>query len=414
MTALLHVARGLVFGVAAFLAGCQIDHVQPVRPRFGGSGEIQSTSAAHAWLEINAGAFENNVRTMKALIADKVQLCAVLKADAYGHGIALLAPSLVKLGVPYVGITSNAEAETLRQRGFKGKIMRLRAATLGEIGAAARFDVEELIGNRALAEALSKMPRSGSRRIRFHLALNSAGMSRDGLEFRTPEGRRDALAILTLPSLQMVGIMTHFPVEDAREVRRDLARFNADVAWVIREGHVNRAKILVHAANSFATLKVPESRLDLVRVGGALYGDTIPERTEYQRVMAFKSRVAAVNRYPAGNTVSYDRTFTLKRNSLIANLPVGYADGYRRIFSSKGHVLIRGHRFPIVGRVTMNTILVDVTSDPKIQAGDEAVLFGRQGGAVITQDEIEKSAGTILADLYTVWGNSSPRILVRP
>ncbi len=414
MTALPYVARGLVFGVAALLAGCQIDRVQPVRPGLDGAREIRSTSTAHSWLEIDAGAFENNVRTMKAIIGDKVQLCAVLKADAYGHGIALLAPSLVKLGVPYTGITSNAEAETLRKRGFKGKIMRLRAATLGEIEAAVRFDVEELIGNRVLAEALSQKPRSGFHRIRFHLALNSAGMSRDGVELRTPEGRRDALAILALPGLQLAGIMTHFPVEDAHEVRKDLALFNADVAWVIREGHVDRSKILVHAANSFATLKVPESRLDLVRVGGALYGDTIPERTEYQRVMSFKSRVAAVNRYPAGSSVSYDRTFTLKRDSLIANLPVGYADGYRRIFSSKGHVLIRGHRFPIVGRVTMNTILVDVTADPKVQAGDEAVLFGRQGSAVITQDELEKSAGTILADLYTIWGNSNPRILVRP
>lgn len=414
MTTLLQAARGLLLVAVALLAGCQADRVQSVRPGFGGSGEIRSTSAAHAWLEIDAGAFENNVRTLKTLIGDKVQLCAVLKADAYGHGIALLAPSLVKLGVPYAGITSNAEAATLRAHGFKGKIMRLRAATLGEIEAAARFDVEELIGNRALAEALAKRPRMGSRRIRFHLALNSAGMSRDGLDFRMPEGRKDALAILSLPGLQLAGIMTHFPVEDASDVRKSLATFNSDVAWIIREGRVDRSKILVHAANSFATLKVPESRLDLVRVGGALYGDTIPERTEYQRVLAFKTRVAAVNRYRAGSTVSYDRTFTLKRDSLIANLPVGYADGYRRIFSSKGHVLIRGHRFPIVGRVTMNTILVDVTADPNIQTGDEAVLFGRQGSAVITQDELEESARTILADLYTIWGNSNPRMLVRP
>lgn len=105
--------------------------------------------------------------------------------------------------------------------------------------------------------------------------------------------------------------------------------------------------------------------------------------------------------------MSYDRTFTLQRDSLLANLPVGYSDGYRRIFSNQGHVLIRGRRCPIVGRVTMNTIMVDVTDVPGVTAGDEAVLFGRQGEAAITQAELEKSAGTILVDLYTVWGSFS-------
>jgi alanine racemase len=280
--------------------------------------------------------------------------------------------------------------------------------------AALPFDIEELVGNRAVAEAMAGLARRHGRRIRYHLALNSAGMSRNGIELATPEGRRDTLALLQLTDLHLVGIMTHFPVEDAAEMRRGLAGFNADVAWVIREGGLNRATLLVHAANSFATLEMPESRLDLVRVGGALYGDTIPERTEYVRVMAFKSRVAAVNHYPAGNTVSYDRTFTLKRDSRLANLPVGYSDGYRRVFSNQGHVLIRGRRCPIVGRVTMNTIMVDVTDIPEVAAGDEAVLFGRQGDAAVTQAELEKSAGTILVDLYTVWGNSNPKILVRP
>jgi len=403
---------GLV--VATLLAGCQSDRPSTVARADGPAHAIRANNAANAWLEIDATAFEKNLRTVQVLVGDQVQVCAVLKADAYGHGIALLTPSLVSLGVPYAGITSNSEAGSLRAHGFKGKIMRLRAATLGEVEAALPFDVEELVGNRAVAEAMAGLARSQGRRIRYHLALNSAGMSRNGIELKTPEGRADALALLKLSELHLVGIMTHFPVEDAAEMRKALVVFNADVAWVLREGGLNRSALLVHAANSFATLEVPESRLDLVRVGGALYGDTIPERTEYGRVMAFKSRVAAVNQYPAGNTVSYDRTFTLKRDSRLANLPVGYSDGYRRVFSNQGHVLIRGRRCPIVGRVTMNTIMVDVTDVPEVAAGDEAVLFGRQGDAAITQAELEKSAGTILVDLYTVWGNSNPKILVRP
>ena len=148
----------------------------------------------------------------------------------------------------------------------------------------------------------------------------------------------------------------------------------------------------------------------MVRPGGLLYGDTIPEHTEYQKIMAFKSTVASVNHYRKGTTVGYDRTYTLKRDSYLANLPLGYSDGYRRVFTNKGHVLIRGHKVPVVGKVSMNTTMVDVTDYPDIVAGDEVVLYGKQGNAEISQGEIEDINGALLADLYTVWGNSNPKL----
>ena len=204
--------------------------------------------------------------------------------------------------------------------------------------------------------------------------------------------------------------MIHFPEEDADAIRKDLARFNEDVNWLVKEAGLKRDRITVHAANSFATLAVPEARLDMVRPGGLLYGDTIPEHTEYRKTMSFKTRVASINHYPKGSTVGYDRTFTLQRDSQLANLPLGYSDGYRRVFTNKGHVLIRGHRVPVVGKVSMNTTMIDVTGFPDIQEGDEVVLFGQQAGGEITQAEIEDINGALLADLYTVWGNSNPRI----
>ena len=120
--------------------------------------------------------------------------------------------------------------------------------------------------------------------------------------------------------------------------------------------------------------------------------------------------MSSVNNYLKGSTVGYDRTFTLTRDSRLANLPIGYSDGYRRAFTNKGHVLIRGHRVPVVGKISMNTTMVDVTDFPDIVAGDEVVLYGKQGGAEITQSEIEEISGALLADLYTVWGNSNPRV----
>lgn len=150
----------------------------------------------------------------------------------------------------------------------------------------------------------------------------------------------------------------------------------------------------------------------MVRTGGALFGDTVIERTEYKKVMQFKSHVASVNSYPAGNTVGYDRTYTLARDSKLANITVGYADGYRRVFTNKGIVLINGHRVPVVGKVSMNTLMVDVTDVPSVRPGDEVVLFGKQGAVETSQTEMEEANGALLADLYTVWGSANPKILV--
>lgn len=379
-----------------------------------GNYGAETAAQANAWLEVDTQAFEQNIATLQQLLAGKSQICAVMKADAYGNGIDLLMPSVIKMQVPCVGVASNEEIRVVRAHGYTGRVMRVRSATLDEIRDARRYDVEELFGNPELAAAAAELPDAGKGRLRFHLGLNSAGMDRNGIDLGTEEGKRAALAMVRHPKLQIVGIMTHFPVEEADDVRRGLTRFNSEAAWLIRTARLDRSRLVLHAANSFATLAVPESRLDMVRPGGLLYGDTIPAHTEYRKIMVFKSRVSSVNTYPKGSTVGYDRTFTLTRDSRLANLPLGYSDGYRRVFTNKGHVLIRGHRVPVVGKVSMNTTMVDVTDFPDIAAGDEVVLFGRQGGAEITQGEIEDINGALLADLYTVWGNSNPRIRKAP
>ena len=370
-----------------------------------------TTQNSNAWLEISQPAFEHNLAELKSLVGPGTQICAVLKADAYGHGISLLMPSVIEANIPYVGITSNEEAAAVRTSGYAGKIMRLRAATRSELEAALPYRVEELLGNYELAREASAMATAHDAELCFHLALNSAGMSRNELELKTEAGKADALKLLTLPGLRCVGIMTHFPTEDLEGIRAGLAAFKRESAWLISEGKLDRSKLLLHAANSYATLAAPESHLDLVRPGSALYGDSIPSRTEYQRVMAFKSRVASVNSYPAGNTVAYDRTYTLTRDSRLANIPVGYSDGYRRVFSNKGQVLIRGHRCPVVGRVTMNTVMADVTDFPDAQPSDEVVLFGKQGSEEITAAELEGIAGAALFDMSTVWAQANPKFL---
>ena len=373
----------------------------------------RKAGAFNAWIEIDPEVLAANLRLTEAALTGGARICAILKADAYGAGIDLVMPGLIKAGVTHVGIAGNEEARMVRACGFKGRLMRVRAATVDEVEDAWRYRVEELVGNLAVAREIDAIARKRRRALPVHLALNSAGMGRNGIEMETEQGRRDAVALAQLAGLRIVGMMTHFPTEEPADILQGIAAFKAQTAWLFANTALRRGDVLLHAANSFAIQQVPESHLDMVRPGGMLYGYGGTPKPPFAHVATFKSRVAAVQAFPAGDTVSYDRTFTLKRDSLLANIPVGYADGYRRAYSNKGAMLVRGQRAQVVGNVTMNTTMVDVTDIPGVQAGDEVVLFGRQGDEQITLDEVEKITGVILADQYTVWGTANPKILRR-
>ncbi len=366
--------------------------------------------SANAWLEIDKKAFEHNIKTLQVLLEDKSQICVVMKADAYGHGISNLIPSVIAAGIPCVAIASNEEAKVVRENGYNGRIMRVRNATPIEVSSGIKYEIEELFGDINSAQLASQAAKEQNKILRYHLGLNSGGMSRNGLELSTEEGKAEARKFIKLKNLELVGVMTHFQYEDANLVRKALSKFNEQAEWLINDADLDRSKVLLHTANSFTTLEVPEARLDMVRPRAILYGDN-PNYTGYKRVMTFKTRVASVNNYPAGSKVGYDGTYILKRNSLLANLPLGYSDGYRRIFTNKAYVVINGHRAPVVGRVSMNTTMVDVTDLPNVKAGDEVVLFGEQNHSKVSKSELEGINGALLADLYTIWGNSNPKIL---
>ena len=378
------------------------------------AAKLARVPQANAWLEIDKQAFTDNIRTLQKELDGKSKICAVMKADAYGNSIDLLMPSILETNVECVGITSNAEATIVRQHGYKGRIARLRAATTNEILDALPLNVEELFGNLEQAKSISAQMKSRNHTLKYHLALNAGGMDRNGLEMVTPKGKQQAVELSKLPNLKMVGIMTHYAVEDEKFVRDHLKIFLEQTDWLIKTAKLKREDLTLHTANSFTTLAVPEARLDMVRPGGVLYGDSIPSYTQYKKTMAFKTQVAVVNSYLKGTTVGYDETYTLKRDSRLANLPFGYSDGYRRVFSNKGYVLINGHKVPVVGKVSMNTTMVDVTDFPDIKAGDEVVVYGKQGNEEVKQADVEEYNGALLADLYTVWGNSNQRKLKKP
>lgn len=375
------------------------------------AAQVQPVIVNNSWIEISESALDFNIKKVQALLGDKSSMCAVLKGDAYGHDLSLVTPVMIANNVQCIGVTNNQELKTVRDLGFKGRLMRVRSATEKEMAQATQYQTEELIGNLEMAQRLNAIAKQQNKVIPIHLALNSAGMSRNGLEVSTPTGLNEAKLISQLPQLKIVGIMSHYPEEDEAQIRKDLAKFNKESQQVLNVTGLKREDVTLHVANTYATITVPESWLDMVRVGGIFYGDTVAT-DDYKRVMTLKSNIASVNHYPKGNTVGYDRTFTLKRDSVLANIPVGYADGYRRVFSNTGHALINGQKVPVLGKTSMNTVMVDVTDLKQVRPGDEVVFFGKQGNEEVTAEEVEDISGALFTEMSILWGATNKRVLV--
>lgn len=372
---------------------------------------LVATASDNAWLEIDTAAFENNLRILQEkVVTDGTEICAVLKADAYGHGLALLLPSVMKHNINAICITHNEEAKVARELGFTGRIVRIRSASLQDIELGLPFGLEEMIGTLDGFRTVSQMAQQKNISVKTHLNLNSAGMGRNGLDLDTEVGKQAALEIVALPNVEIVGIMTHFPIEDRPGLEAGLDKFQQQARWLIDNAKLDRNKITLHCANTVATVTLPSSHLDMVRPGSFLYGQQ-PSDSRFsgiKTIMSFKTRVASVHQYKKGDSVGYDKTFTLARDSKLANLPVGYSDGYNREFSNRAQVLIGGKRFPIVGRVSMNTVMVDVTNS-SVRPSDEVVLLGLQGSEEISIAELMANSYSMYGEFFVHVGESNPR-----
>ncbi|MDD9176406.1 alanine racemase [Aliivibrio finisterrensis] len=368
--------------------------------------KIQQTNA---WLEIDTKAFQHNIDTLKQTLSEGTKVCAIMKADAYGNGIEGLMASVIDRNVECIGITSNEEARIVRAKGFEGEIMRVRAATPNEIQSGLEYQIEELIGSSEQANTIAKLAKKNNTIIPVHLALNAGGMGRNGLDLSQLQGKKEALNIAFNGHVNIVGIMTHFPNESVEEIRTKLNLFKQESQWLIDEAQLNRENITLHVANSYTTINLPEAHLDMVRPGGLLYGD-MPSNPEYQRIVRFKTSVASLNYLPKGSTIGYSSTYVLGRDSILANLPLGYSDGYVRSIGNNGYVLINGQKANVVGVTSMNTTMVDVTDIADVQPGDEVVLFGSQNEETIETKEMEAFSSRSMPELYVIWGATNPKV----
>jgi len=362
-----------------------------------------------SWVEIAPDIIANNLIAAREYLAPHTRFCAVLKADAYGHGIDIVLPALMQNGVDFIGITSNNEAGRARACGYTGRIMRLRTAVFEEAAAGLDFGIEELVASVETAHHLSALGRISGRPMPVHLSINAGGMGRDGLELSSTTDQQACLRILQDNGLRIAGLMTHFPsnLPDDLIVSRKL--FQSQVDWVFNQSGLKRDQVIIHAGSSLTLMAGGTQEYDMVRCGAVLYGIVGP-RTQFQEAMALKSRVTSINHCPKGANVGYDHAHQLTRNSRLASVSIGYANGYRRLMANCGNVVIRGVVAPILGKISMNALVVDVTDIPDVRAGDTVVLFGDK----LDPLKVEHQSQTILADLYVDWGRANARQIVGP
>jgi len=354
------------------------------------------------WAEIDLDAIAFNVRAFKRHVGERIEIWAVVKANAYGHGAVPVARAALGAGATRLAVHRAIEGIELRRAGITAPVLVMGYTPPSGAEWIVCYDLTPSLITREFADAVSTEATRAGKVIPLHVKVDT-GMSRYGL---MPEEVVDfARGLAALPGVKLEGLFTHFATADAADqthVRRQLDVF-LDVIRALDDAGLHVP--LRHAANSAATMTLPESHLDAVRVGIAMYGltpsDEWPPVFEIRPALTLKSCVSRVRVIPTGAGISYGRTFVTQRETPVALVPVGYGDGYHRILSNKGSVLIRGQRAPIRGRVCMDQFVVDITGIEGVQQDDEVVLIGRQGEAEIRAEEVARLAGTINYEVTT-------------
>ncbi len=367
-----------------------------------------------AWAEIDLSALSHNVREICRAAAPGAEVMAVVKANAYGHGAVQVAGTALASGATRLAVARSAEGADLRRAGIRAPILVLGYTPAGRIREIVDNHLEQAVYGREYALLVNDQAAGMGVKIPVHIKVDT-GMGRIGVVAGNGSAVREIVEIASQPHLEAVGIFTHFAAADSADksyTERQWEMFVKLLADLRREGLDFPLK---HCANSAALLDFPESRLNLVRAGIMLYGlypsaEVNRNRIALKPVMSFKTTVIQVKEVPRGFPVSYGCTYVTQRPTVIATLPVGYADGYSRLLSSRGEVLVRERRAPVVGRVCMDQCMIDAGDIPGIAPGDEVVLFGRQGDQVLPVEELARWIGTINYEVVCMVGARVPRI----
>jgi len=379
------------------------------------------------WAEINLEAYAHNIRELRRVTRPPARLMAVVKANGYGHGAVEVAREALQNGAQYLGVARINEAIPLREAGLEVPILIFGYSPPGLAPVLMDYELTQTVYSLSTASALSEQATRKGEKINVHLKVDS-GMGRLGFLLVPTNGTsrdiaaqnpvREIEAITRLPGLTVEGIFTHFATADSADksyADLQLDRFMDLLNRLQKEG---LEPPLRHAANSSALIDMPDSHLDMVRPGIATYGlypsDEVNKRiVDLKPVMTLKSKIIHLKKVPPGFNISYGITFQTKNHTTIATVPVGYADGFNRLLSSRGHMLVHGQRVPIVGRVCMDLTMLDVGGVAGVALEDEVVVIGEQGNEAVTADEIASSLDTINYEVVSTITGRVPRVYLR-
>jgi alanine racemase len=365
------------------------------------------------WAEISLPALKHNYLTIRNHLSAPAQLMAVVKANAYGHGAVECTRALEEINADWFGVALVEEGIELRRTGITRPIFCLGGFWRGQAEDVVARDLTAAVYRLDQAEELNARAGALGRVVNFHLKVDT-GMGRLGV--RLDDLAEFARALRQFNHIKLDGVMTHFAAADSAATdytERQIGRYEEAVE--ILRG-LGLAPSWRHLANSAGIHAYPQSHGNLARVGAAMYGltrDSLSPNLEpfdTRPVMSLHSRVVMLKTVPAGTPVGYGCAFTTARESRIATLPIGYADGLRRLHSNNGRVLLRGHFAPIVGRVSMDLTIIDVTDVPGAELGDEVILIGEQNGLRISAEDLAEQIGTISYEIVTGISARVPRV----
>ena len=366
---------------------------------------------ASTWIEINKNAVSQNIKLIKTILKANVMLTTVVKANGYGHGAIEISRIALENGADRLAVAHVEEGIELRKAKINAPILILSAIPFGAIPDAIENTLILTVASLEFAKEISRVAKRKNKTAMVHIKIDS-GMRRYGI----PENESAKLVreITSLPNLNVEGIFTHFASADENDLsftHEQAAKFESIINNLKKDG----IKILlIHASNSAATLQLPQYHYDMVRVGLVIYGvspiSKLPKDISLQPALSLKSRVGLLKQVNMGDTIGYGRTFKAHGKLKSALVLCGYADGLPRFVSNKGFVLINGQRCKILGRVSMDQTIVDITNVESVKIGDEVVLIGKQKQETITVEEFAKWAETIPYEIFTSINQLASRV----
>jgi len=378
---------------------------------------VQILDIYKTWAEIDLDALAHNFMQIRKTIPNNTKIMSVVKADAYGHGHQMVSKKLVQMNTDYFAVATTTEGAQLRREGIETPILILGAASSDEFSVFFEYDLIPTLYDLPFSESLNDYARTKNKKIKAHLKIDT-GMNRIGFSQSSDQTINEIINIYSLDNIEIEGIYTHFASSDKESdayTKMQYERFMKICDELASNGVYIPLK---HCSNSGAVLNYRDLCLDIVRPGIILYGhypnDDIAQSNPLflKNVMSLKSKIGQLRVINSGDRVSYGGDFVANKKTLIATIPIGYADGYSRLLSGKAYAKVKGYSVKSVGRICMDMCMFDVTDVDSVCKGDTIILFGGDSSSYVPVEQLAKEMGSISYEILCMVGKRIPRVYV--